>query len=261
MLSYEEILTYSIYKQPYQQEKDYIEELFLSKLFNYCNNIVFKGGTALAKFYGSPRFSDDLDFSAILQQGEDYAKSIKGKLDKMVKKSAEEDPIKVLRTLDTVKTLAYELSIRGPLFEHSDRYQHLKIEIGKNEPVLEKAVVLRRNPIYRDLAPYVAIVMSEKEILAEKTVALLYRRNLKARDLYDIYFLVRRGVELKVSLIDRKMKWYGHAFTSERFALRMDKTAEIWDKELGRLLPKKDFISYATAKKNVVEYFEGADLL
>jgi len=34
--------------------------------------------------------------------------------------------------------------------------------------------------------------MNEKEILAEKTVALLYRHNLKARDLYDAFFAIER---------------------------------------------------------------------
>jgi len=258
MLSYDELLAYRIYEDPYQQEKDYLEEMFLSKIFNCCNNLVFKGGTALAKFYGSNRFSDDLDFSLVLQKA--AYEDTKVKLDKMVKKSAEEDPIKVLRELNNEKRLAYELSIRGPLFERSNKYQHLKIEIGKDEPVLERHVVFRRDPKYKDLAPYTAIVMSEKEILAEKVVALLYRRNIKARDLYDIYFLLTKGTEPDVALIDRKMKLYGRAFTYGRFEMRIKKIAEIWNKELERLLPKDKFIGYAAVKEIVVKHFEDEGL-
>jgi len=259
MLSYDELLAYKIYEEPYQQEKDYIEELFLSRLFNSCNNIVFKGGIALAKFYGSNRFSDDLDFSIIL--GREECENIKTKIDKVIERSTEEEPVKILRKLNSERKLVYELSIRGPLFERSNKYQHLKIEIGKNEPVLEKPLIFRRDPKYVDIAPYTAIVMNEKEILAEKTVALLYRHNLKARDLYDIYFLLSKGTEIDVALLDRKMKLYGHAFNPRRFELRINKIALIWGKELERLLPKNSFISYAVAKEKVSRLFEDAGLI
>ena len=119
MLGYDELLTYKIYEEPYQQEEDYIEELFLSRLFNSCNNIVFKGGTALAKFYGSNRFSDDLDFSIVL--GREEYENIKIKIDRVIKKSTEEDPVRILRELNSKRKLVYELSIRGPLFERSNK--------------------------------------------------------------------------------------------------------------------------------------------
>ncbi len=45
----------------------------------------------------------------------------------------------------------------------------------------------------------VAVVMNRKEILSEKIVALLFRHNVKARDLYDIYFLAKSGVDFEVS--------------------------------------------------------------
>jgi predicted nucleotidyltransferase component of viral defense system len=259
MLGYDELLAYKIYEEPYQQEKDYIEELFLSRLFNSCNNIVFKGGTALAKFYGSNRFSDDLDFSIVL--GREEYENIKIKIDKVIKRSTEEDPVRILRELNSERKLVYELSIRGPLFERSNKYQHLKIEIGKKEPVLEKPLIFRRNPKYVDIAPYTAIVMNEKEILAEKTVALLYRQNLKARDLYDIYFLLSKGTEIDVPLLDRKMKMYRRAFNPGRFKLRINKIALIWNEELERLLPKNSFISYAVAKEKVSKLFEDAGLI
>src|SRR3989338_3631770 len=45
--------------------REYFQHLFLSQLYRLENsdNILFKGGTALRIIYGSPRFSEDLDFS------------------------------------------------------------------------------------------------------------------------------------------------------------------------------------------------------
>ena len=45
--------------------REYFQHLFLSQLYKIegAENILFKGGTALKIIYGSPRFSEDLDFS------------------------------------------------------------------------------------------------------------------------------------------------------------------------------------------------------
>ena len=246
------------YKQPYQQEKDYLEELFLERLFGCCSTLVFKGGTALSKFYGSARFSDDLDFSVRAEKKE---KDLAIKIDKMLNLLYKEIPTKPLRKINTAGTLKYELSIRGPLFATLNRYQHLKIEIGKNESLIEPPSVFRRNPKYSDLHSYIALVMSEREILAEKVVALLYRHNIKARDLYDLYFMTHKGTELRIGLVDIKMKERGHAFTSERFYKRINDIRVIWDRELFRLLPEDAFVSYDEARSAVAEYFKNAGLL
>src|SRR3990172_452987 len=45
--------------------REYFQHLFLSQLYKLerADNLLFKGGTALRVIYGSPRFSEDLDFS------------------------------------------------------------------------------------------------------------------------------------------------------------------------------------------------------
>ncbi|MGC8496345.1 MAG: nucleotidyl transferase AbiEii/AbiGii toxin family protein [Candidatus Micrarchaeia archaeon] len=258
MLDADELLKTGVYKPQYQQEKDYIEELFLEKLFGCCNSLVFKGGTALSKFYGSARFSDDLNFSTKAQNG---GKDISTRIDRMLGLLYEEMPARLLRKISTAGMLKYELSIRGPLFSTLGKYQHLKIEIGMNESVLEPVSVFRRNPQYKDLRPYLALVMDEKEIMAEKVVALLYRRNIKARDLYDIYFMALKNTELKIGLVDMKMKERGHTFTSEKFYKRISDIGAIWDRELFRLLPEGAFVSYGVVRDAVTEYFETAGLL
>ena len=46
--------------------------------------------------------------------------------------------------------------------------------------------------------------MDPKEIMSEKIRALMTRT--KARDLYDIYFLVRKNVKLDTQLVAKKLE-------------------------------------------------------
>ena len=45
--------------------REYFQNVFLAKLYTLseAEKMLFKGGTALRILYGSPRFSEDLDFS------------------------------------------------------------------------------------------------------------------------------------------------------------------------------------------------------
>lgn len=254
MIDKNELLKTSVYEQPFQKEKDYIQEMFLMEIFNATGGLVFKGGTALSKFYGSARFSDDLDFSTI-QSGQTE------KLDKMIDKLSKNHPLKIMRRKNNTQMLSYELSIRGPMFEMLDKYQHLKIEVDKNASVTTKTNIFHRNPAYEDLRPYVAVVMSEKEILAEKTVALLFRKNTKARDLYDIHFLIKKDVKIEAAMTDKKMKEHGHVFTKDQFLNRIKNLKNVWNKELPRLLQEKNFVTYNAAEKLVTEQFQKAGLI
>ena len=49
--------------------REYVQNLFLSHLYGFpeSDTLVFKGGTALRILYGSPRFSEDLDFTGHLK--------------------------------------------------------------------------------------------------------------------------------------------------------------------------------------------------
>src|SRR3989338_2166826 len=47
--------------------REYFQHFFLSELYKLpgAEQMLFKGGTALRIIYGSPRFSEDLDFSLL----------------------------------------------------------------------------------------------------------------------------------------------------------------------------------------------------
>ncbi len=259
MIDKDTLLETTTYEHPYQKEKDYIEELFLTEIYSATDALIFKGGTAISKFYGSARFSDDLDFSIALN----YANknSVSMQVATIVSKLSKECPLKIMRKRNDRNMLVYELSVRGPLFEMLNKYQHLKIEIDKNASLISRVNIFRRNPPYPDLKPYTAMVMSTREIMAEKVVALLFRHNMKTRDLYDIYFLMQSGVDVDVNMVDKKMKEHGHVFSEPRLISRMEEFGGVWEKELRRLLPESKFVGFGSVKKYVMRRFEDSDLM
>ncbi len=61
-------------------------------------------------------------------------------------------------------------------------------------------------------------------------------------DLFDLYFLVGISTGINVSLIDKKMRAYSHVFEQERLNKRIDLIKSVWEKELRRLLHKKEHV-------------------
>ena len=51
--------------------REYVQHLFLTSFYkkSLSENFLFKGGTALKLVFGSPRFSEDIDFSGIKNSG------------------------------------------------------------------------------------------------------------------------------------------------------------------------------------------------
>src|SRR3989344_2112963 len=58
--------------------REYFQHLFLSQMYklNGAEKLLFKGGTALRIVYGSPRFSEDLDFSLFGVPGHEVKKYV-----------------------------------------------------------------------------------------------------------------------------------------------------------------------------------------
>ena len=96
-------------------------------------------------------------------------------------------------------------------------------------------------PVYDDLQPYAPLVMNTIKILAEKVRALAVRS--KARDLYDVWFLLRRGTRVDLGLVQRKLAYYGRTFDRASFMESIVGLSGTWEAELSplvRTFPKFD---------------------
>ncbi len=224
MISKEELISYARLSNLNlgQAEKDYFQNVVLFILYQeYGNEIVFKGGTALKKCYGLGRFSEDLDFTCSKKIGikkVEYGLK-RFRIDFEVKKEEFENSLKVI------------LNIKGPLYIGiRASLCRLVIDFSFRENVLLQPVIKTIGRFLEEIPSFDVFVMQELEILAEKVRAMLSRT--KARDVYDVWFLLAKGTEFDKGIIEKKLLYYNQRWNKDEFKKRLSLNEKIWETEL-----------------------------
>lgn len=217
--------------KPYQQEKHYLQTATLAGVYTaLTDELIFKGGTALFLCYGLDRFSEDLDFTQ--QKKYDYYKLQKTITDVLTL-------INIIHELKTKKSPAgktMKLKAQGPLYKKPKSETFITLEISERNDLVFPPDIKEITPVYDDLRPFTVPVMKKEEILAEKIRALIIRG--RARDLYDISFLLKKNVKFDENLINKKLSYYDKTFDSKEFSRCAKAIKDIWQSELHGLLPK-----------------------
>ena len=91
--------------------------------------------------------------------------------------------------------------------------------------------------------------MQEQEVLSEKIRALMTRR--KARDVYDVWFLLNKGVKFNVKIINEKLSYYNLKWDVKIFEKRILDNKKIWKTELKPLL--NSVPDFESVKKEIME--------
>lgn len=225
-----------------QAEKDYFQNILLFIIYqNYGNELVFKGGTALNKCYGLDRFSEDLDFTGKnrigLKKLEDGMKRFKLEFENETKEYS--------------NGLKITLRIKGPLYTGM-RHSLCKfiIDLSFRENVMLKPEIRTIGRFLEEVPSFDVFVMPEKEILAEKARAIVSRN--KARDVYDFWFLLKKGVELDTALVNEKFQYYKQEWDEKQFVKKLGEKKRVWITELQPLVPSvpdfKEVKNYITGK-------------
>jgi predicted nucleotidyltransferase component of viral defense system len=170
--------------------------------------LTFIGGTCLRACYGSARLSEDLDFTG----GSDFQRGDLSALARVLTDRLQtryglpvsvSEPVKTGRKVSTWKLTVETRPGRRHL---PPQRIHLDIcAIPSHDP----RPMMLRNLYGIDLGTSGLILQaqSREEILADKVIALAFRENrLKNRDLWDIAWLVRQGIELPAELIPLKIR-------------------------------------------------------
>lgn len=182
-------------------------------------NLTFQGGTALRLCYQGNRYSEDLDFvssnefepevmepfSALLQKeiAEAYGLEVTVKTPKQKESSNETVP--VARWCAKIKVPQPDPSI--------SQAQIINIEVAGVPSYAPDLVSINANYPHLPAPMQQMLIMSESqtEILADKMMALGARPFLKARDIWDIKFLLDRGVPADMKMVTKKIRDYGWA--------------------------------------------------
>ena len=208
-------------------EKDYLIDIALTSISSHTKNqLVFKGGTCLYKFYKLPRFSEDIDFRAtsIINVNELISQVIFD-FNKWGVKA------KVHQKKETYNSILITLRIEGPLFTgNSATYANLGIDINLKSPVIAEPELLTYNSVYPDISMVSALCMKQEEIFAEKIRAIMSRE--RARDLFDLHFLLNNGVYADKELINKKLEYYNDKFDLNKLITKMKALQGQWKNEL-----------------------------
>lgn len=171
--------------------REYFQHIFLSELYKLprAEKMLFKGGTALRVIYGSPRFSEDLDFS-LFGVAPPQAKSFVEELFVNVLAEIERIGIKVeIGTKSDATTGGYFGVATFRMLE----YQPVAVEINvsaRNGRDIRGEV----DSVANDFVPtYTVVHLPQDELVEEKIFGALRERK-KPRDFHDLYFIMRRGM-------------------------------------------------------------------
>jgi predicted nucleotidyltransferase component of viral defense system len=229
----------------YYEEKEYLQYIFLNAISKYSENFVFKGGTALRICYGLRRASEDLDFSTMLSINE-----IKKILLSCLKDfDLLNIPYEVYSQKEFKGNIRFEIRFKGPLFNGNlNSTNTLKIDFNNQRSRYSEVKVIEKT--FSDVPLFVIIVLSEREILAEKIRTIINRS--EPRDLYDLWFLFSKGVVIDKALIKRKLKEENSEFKNLNYPSRDE--YNVYLKNLVVILPDYEQV-LDVVKKNLNKIF------
>ncbi len=211
-----------------QKEKDYLQYWMLSFFSRSGSGGVFKGGTCLQKAYGLPRYSEDLDFTLGDGPVPDF-QALSGFL-------ASTGIQATVKTSEANVSISAKIRCRGPLFNGNQISEStVSLDFSRRETSVLAPEPLSINSPYPDILPYSLKVMDRKEIAAEKIRAIFTRTS--ARDLFDLYFLIRSGVSLDLDLVGKKLEYYELKFSFLELEKRIAKLEKPWKTEMRALTP------------------------
>ncbi len=210
----------------HQQEKDYCLKLFLYMYFRTHSDAIFKGGTCLRYLFGFDRFSEDLDFN-LTASPRTFESAVR-----MILK--ELSLVGLASTLSREERFAdaYTCDIRfeGPLYKGTAQTANsIRIDAGRRTGTLREPVWRLISSEYPETREqFLVLAMSEEEMLVEKIIAMIERR--KGRDLYDVWFMLVKGVKVDRDLFLEK--------SNKEFRIDLIAGREEYERDLKRLTPR-----------------------
>lgn len=218
----------------------------------------FQGGTCLRLCYGSPRYSEDLDFAAGSQffeiDFERFSRRLTERLEDVFGDAVRVRQPKKGGSFDHVALSRWTVVVRTAPQRDDLPSQRVKVEVASATPYTHvlRSVSHNYDVLPSNMSSWLIGCQSEREILADKLVSFANTEGrLRRRDLWDIPFLLDRvSVDDEVvELVQRKLSDYGCRFPVEslldRAVDRIDLAMEdgSFALEMKRFLPKAAYDS------------------
>ena len=230
-------------------EKELLHHDILREMSNagLLAGLTFIGGTCLRACYGSPRLSEDLDFTG----GSGFAPANLDGLGKTLESTLMDKyglPVTVSEPkLSSGNVSTWKLRLETKPAARYLPAQRIHIDICALDSHEVRPALLRNDyGVDMGTSGLILQVQTREEILADKWIALAFRPNrVQYRDLWDILWLDHRGVDLVPDLLARKL--------DDR-----DLGAEVFHDRLGsRIATLEDDASHQLAFRREMERFLG----
>lgn len=223
-------------------EKSWMQDRLLYYLSKKRDDLVFKGGTALYKFYSLHRFSEDLDFSTKKQVNEELLNPFC-------------DSNNITLSYKKIKdSHLFKLRFKGILTNNNT----IRVDVNVTESIYSKETKALISA-YPDVPPFAINVMSLDEMFYEKVHSIFNRT--KARDLFDCFFILKM-IDLtreKKRMILKKLFDKGMNITEKQLfpALkkRINLYATLWEEELKHFV-LQELPEYKLVKEFVIKKFK-----
>ncbi|MBS3138746.1 nucleotidyl transferase AbiEii/AbiGii toxin family protein [Candidatus Woesearchaeota archaeon] len=215
----------------FNTERDYLLEMLLFTLYTKIKNeLVFKGGTAMYKMYGLNRFSEDLDFT-FMKHRKEISRIIQEVTDQLTLVGIY---VKIKDIKNYRQQVNVHLECKGPLYNGSkESLVFIPLNLSLREKVRQATFEMLFSS-YREIPSFEVYVMKEQEIAAEKVRAILSRD--KARDVYDLWFLLKKGVILDKELVENKLKIAGMHFNKKKILEAIAVKKKMWEIDLKKIM-------------------------
>lgn len=244
-------------EEKYNVLREYLQAMLLKSIEStgYMKNIVFVGGTALRFLFDLNRFSEDLDFSLINNEGFIFDKMVVDLV-----RAFEGWNIKVETKPKAVKTVASsffkfpELMFENGLTDRKNQKLFIKLEVDCKPPT-GFMTELSFNQKYM---PMNVLHYDLSSLFAGKLHAVLFRQYTKGRDFYDLmWFLGKKVVPNLIQLENAIFQT-----TGERLKLEMPELKERLRKRIEEVDFKKihDELRVFVADKSELDYLNVSNL-
>ncbi len=236
-------------------ERDYVQTMFLYRLYTQSHDLILKGGTCLRIVFRSNRYSDDLDFNA------------GGSVDS-VRQTLQQTRRNLLRFgIESTTSnewvsqqgYAFHLSFKGPLAdERVTSWGGINIAVSLRKDGVATPVRTFLNATawgYDDLPSFALTHLARSDIFAEKVRACFERKRPAPRDLYDLWLLLQTGERVNIELINQKMVRLQRRFEYRDLSSVVAQLQQSWDQDLKRLVP--NLPPFEQVAQEVLERFRG----
>jgi predicted nucleotidyltransferase component of viral defense system len=172
--------------------REYVQHLYLSNFYQLkkSEHFFFKGGTALRLVFRSPRFSEDIDFTASSNSGlfEDLFQDTLTRIEQEgLRIDLEESKQTTGGHLAIINVAVYNEPIT------------IKIEASQRK---KKTIQGEKSSVVSDMFPsYTVQILDQQTLVSEKIEAFLTRH--KIRDFFDLYYILRARLGTK-SVAEKK---------------------------------------------------------